>query len=71
MKGSKIRETNLMKLQMSAMMMEVLPDFRCSSSQNLESCRYLLPREEIYIPSLRPSLSSTPLSSSMYLEYFS
>ena len=45
-----------MKLQMTPMTNLVLPDFLLSSSQNLESCRYLLPIDDIYIANFKPYL---------------
>lgn len=41
-----------------------------SFSQNLESCRYLLPKDEISIEILRPSLISTLSHASRYFMYF-
>ena len=64
-----IRETSRIKLQITPETYFDLPDFLFSSSQNLESCKYLFPNEDIYIANLNPSFISTLFKSYTYLLY--
>ena len=68
--GSKSRETNLIKLQMIPETYFDLPDFLFSSSQNFESCKYLLPNDDISIANFSPYFISTLYKRSTYLLYF-
>ena len=59
------------KLQITPETYFDLPDFLFSSYQNFESCKYLFPKDDIYIANLNPSLISTFVNSYTYLLYFS
>lgn len=69
--GSKINDNNLIKLQITAITMAVLPVALCYYSQNLVYCKYLFPNEEIYIAAFNPYLISTLFNNYTYLRYFS
>lgn len=69
MKGSVMKDWKRIKLAIIFMTTLVLPLVLFSLSQKQESCKYLFPLELIYIVTLRPSLSSTLLSSYRYFIY--
>lgn len=52
--GSKTKETNLMKLQITPIINYVLFDAIFYFYQNFESCRYLFPNDDINIANLNP-----------------
>lgn len=71
MYGSNINEISLKKLQITPMAILVLPNVLAYGSQNLVSCKYLFPSEEIYMAALSPYLIYTLFKSSVYFLYFS
>lgn len=63
MYGSNINEINLMKLQITPITTLVLPDALTYGYQNLVSCKYLFPIEDISMAALSPYLIYTLFNS--------